>query len=69
MTGTAGLFPPGWVCMTGGAPADDIELAVLLVNSHDALADPPEPARDRGLVRRRPPRGRPAGARGGARTR
>ena len=38
----AGLFPPGWLRTTGGEPADDLELAVLLVNSHDELADPPD---------------------------
>ena len=38
----AGLFPPGWLRAAGGEPADDLELAVLLVNSYDELADPPD---------------------------
>ena len=38
----AGLFPPGWLRTAGGEPADDLELAVLLVNSYDELADPPD---------------------------
>jgi predicted RNA-binding Zn ribbon-like protein len=36
------LFPAGWLRAAGGAPADDLELAVLLVNSYDELADPPD---------------------------
>jgi predicted RNA-binding Zn ribbon-like protein len=38
----SGLFPPGWLRAAGGESADDLELAVLLVNSHDELADPPD---------------------------
>jgi predicted RNA-binding Zn ribbon-like protein len=36
------LFPPGWLRTAGSGPADDLELAVLLVNSYDELADPPD---------------------------
>jgi hypothetical protein len=32
----------GWLRTAGSEPADDLELAVLLVNSHDELADPPD---------------------------
>jgi len=42
MAESAGLFPPGWLRTTSSEPADDLELAVLLVNSHDELADPPD---------------------------
>jgi predicted RNA-binding Zn ribbon-like protein len=38
----SGLFPPGWVQAAEGTPAADLELAVLLVNSLDYLADPPD---------------------------
>ena len=38
----SGLFPPGWLRTAGSEPADDLELAVLLVNSYDELADPPD---------------------------
>jgi predicted RNA-binding Zn ribbon-like protein len=34
------LYPPDWVRAADGAPATDLELAVLLVNSLDALAEP-----------------------------
>ena len=34
------LFPPGWLHTAGSEPADDLDLAVLLVNSYDQLADP-----------------------------
>ena len=36
------LFPADWIRPADGAPADDLELAVLLVNSLDQLADPPD---------------------------
>ncbi len=36
------LFPPGWLRASGSEPADDLDLAVLLVNSYDELADPPD---------------------------
>jgi predicted RNA-binding Zn ribbon-like protein len=36
------LFPLGWVQATDGWPASDLELGVLLVNSLDYLADPPD---------------------------
>ena len=42
MAEATSLFPPGWLRTADGAPADDLELAVLLVNSHDELADPPD---------------------------
>jgi predicted RNA-binding Zn ribbon-like protein len=42
MAKATSLFPPGWLYTADGTPADDIELAVLLVNSYDALADPPD---------------------------
>jgi predicted RNA-binding Zn ribbon-like protein len=36
------LFPADWIRAADGAPADDLALAVLLVNSLDQLADPPD---------------------------
>jgi hypothetical protein len=37
------LFPADWVPPADGdGPADDLALAVLLVNSLDHLADPPD---------------------------
>jgi predicted RNA-binding Zn ribbon-like protein len=38
----SGLFPPGWLHTADIEPADDMDLAVLLVNSYDELADPPD---------------------------
>jgi predicted RNA-binding Zn ribbon-like protein len=38
----ASLFQLGWVQVADGRPASDLELAVLLVNSLDYLADPPD---------------------------
>ena len=38
----SGLFPPGWLHTADSEPADDMDLAVLLVNSYDELADPPD---------------------------
>ncbi len=35
-------FPGGWVHQPDGTPADDLDLAVLLVNSYDELAHPPD---------------------------
>lgn len=35
-------LPPGWLHRPGGSPADDLDLAVLLVNSYDLLDDPPD---------------------------
>jgi predicted RNA-binding Zn ribbon-like protein len=35
-------FPQGWLRTADGTPADDMELAVLLVNSRDEIADPPD---------------------------
>jgi predicted RNA-binding Zn ribbon-like protein len=42
MADASGLFPRGWVHTADGTSADDLELAVLLVNSYDELADPPD---------------------------
>jgi predicted RNA-binding Zn ribbon-like protein len=36
------LFPADWIRPADGTPADDLALAVLLVNSMDHLADPPD---------------------------
>ena len=36
------LFPADWIRPADGAPADDLALAVLLVNSLDHTADPPD---------------------------
>jgi predicted RNA-binding Zn ribbon-like protein len=36
------LFPADWIRTADGAPADDLALAVLLVNSLDDMADPPD---------------------------
>jgi predicted RNA-binding Zn ribbon-like protein len=36
------LFPADWIRPADGTPADDLALAVLLVNSLDQLADPPD---------------------------
>ena len=38
--GPAG-FPRDWL-VDAAAPASDVELALLLVNSHDLLEDPPD---------------------------
>jgi predicted RNA-binding Zn ribbon-like protein len=38
----SGLFPPGWLHTADSEPADDMDLAILLVNSYDELADPPD---------------------------
>ncbi len=35
-------IPPGWVHRTSDAPADDLDLAVLLLNSLDLLENPPD---------------------------
>jgi predicted RNA-binding Zn ribbon-like protein len=42
MAAATRLFPQGWLRTASSEPADDLELAVLLVNSHDELADPPD---------------------------
>jgi predicted RNA-binding Zn ribbon-like protein len=34
------ILPAGWLHRPGGAPADDLDLAVLLLNSLDLLSDP-----------------------------
>jgi predicted RNA-binding Zn ribbon-like protein len=36
------LFPADWIRPADGTPADDLALAVLLVNSRDDMADPPD---------------------------
>jgi predicted RNA-binding Zn ribbon-like protein len=36
------LFPADWIRPADGAPADDLALAVLLVNSLDHTAEPPD---------------------------
>jgi predicted RNA-binding Zn ribbon-like protein len=36
------LFPADWIRPADGGPADDLTLAVLLVNSLDDMADPPD---------------------------
>ena len=41
MTGSASPIPRGWM-RTADGPADDLDLAVLLINSHDNLAAPPD---------------------------
>src|SRR5882762_8045721 len=35
-------LPAGWLHRPGDAPSDDLDLAVLLLNSVDLLADPPD---------------------------
>jgi predicted RNA-binding Zn ribbon-like protein len=40
MSATAAPFPPDWLERGHGEPATDLDLAVLLVNSHDLLEDP-----------------------------
>ena len=42
----AGDFPPDWLGSGPGGIATDLDLAVLLVNSYDALADPPDRLHD-----------------------
>src|SRR4051812_6382337 len=39
---TAARFPSDWLDAHSGGVATDLDLAVLLVNSYDALADPPD---------------------------
>jgi predicted RNA-binding Zn ribbon-like protein len=35
-------YPRGWLERGGSEPASDLDLVVLLLNSHDLLADPPD---------------------------
>ncbi|MEO6510714.1 MAG: ABATE domain-containing protein [Nocardioides sp.] len=42
-------FPADWLA-DGEAPATDVELALLLVNSHDLLEDPPDRLTDLGWL-------------------
>ena len=39
-------FPSDWLQHGAGPPATDVDLAVLLVNSHDLLDDPPDRLHD-----------------------
>lgn len=41
MSSGASLYPRGWT-HADGQPADDLDLVVLLINSHDNLVDPPD---------------------------
>lgn len=42
MTSTPARFPADWLERAGESPASDLDLAVLLVNTHDTLEDPPD---------------------------
>jgi predicted RNA-binding Zn ribbon-like protein len=44
-------FPPDWFESQDGAPATDLDLAVLLVNTDDRLEDPPDRLTDVGWFR------------------
>jgi predicted RNA-binding Zn ribbon-like protein len=39
-------FPPDWLQRAGAGPASDLDLAVLLLNTLDLLADPPDRLED-----------------------
>jgi predicted RNA-binding Zn ribbon-like protein len=44
-------FPVDWLDPHAGTTATDLDLAVLLVNTYDALADPPDRLHDLGWLR------------------
>lgn len=46
MPGAVGPFPPDWVTGAPGSPSSDLDLVVLLVNTHDLLDDPPDRLHD-----------------------